>query len=112
MVRQIEWSDEAISDLMGIRDYLLQQTPGNTEAIIRRIEKAAERLPDFPHAHRVIPEFGDTDRRETFVHRWRLMYRVLPDRVRIVGVIHGNRPLDTVEGRSFEETPQQEYLAS
>ena len=40
------------------------------------------------------------------------MYRVLPDRIWIVGVIHGNRPLDTIEGRAFEEAPQQEYLAS
>ena len=71
MVRQVEWSDEAFADLIGIRDYLLQLTPGNTEAIIRRIEKAAEQLSDFPYAHRVIPELGDKDRRETFVHRWR-----------------------------------------
>ena len=53
MVRQIDWSDEAITDLIGIRDYLLQKTPGNTEAIIRRIQRAAEVLPDFPNAHRM-----------------------------------------------------------
>ena len=39
------------------------------------------------------------------------MYRILPDRIRIVGVIHGSRLLDNFEGRSFEETAQVEYMA-
>ena len=117
MVRQIEWSAEAIEDLAGIKDYLLEQTPGNAEAIIRQIEMAGERLIDFPYANRVVPEWADPERRETFVHRWRLMYRVLPDQVlpdqvRIVGVIHGSRMLEYIDGRSFQDAPQQEYVAS
>lgn len=40
------------------------------------------------------------------------MYRTLPDRIRIVGVIHGARLLSNIEGRSFEEGPQAEYIAS
>ena len=112
MAHEVEWSDEAIADVEAIAEYVSRTSPANADRVVQAIRASALKLPDFPHAHRVIPEFGDTDRRETFVHRWRLMYRVLPDRVRIVGVIHGNRPLDTVKGRSFEEAPQQEYLAS
>ncbi len=112
MVRQVEWSVEAIEDLIGIKDYLLEQTPSNAEAIVRQIEMASDRLIDFPYSHRMVPEWQDNERRETFVHRWRLMYRVLPDRVRIVGVIHGSRLLGNIDDRSFQESQQQEYVAS
>lgn len=112
MVRQIEWSAESIDDLAAIRDYLLEQTPANAERIVREIESAAELLIDFPYAHRMVPEWQDPDRRETFVYRWRLIYRVTPDRIRIVGVIHGSRLLGNIENRAFEEGRQAEYIAS
>ena len=112
MVQKIEWFDAAIADLIEIRDYLLRPSPGNAETIIRQIERTAEGFVTFPNGHRVIPEFSEPDRRETSGHRWRLMYRVLPDRFRIVGVIHGSRLLENSEGRPFDEAPQQEYLAS
>ena len=112
MADKVEWSDEAIADVEALAEYISRTPPVNADRVVQAIRASALKLPDFPNAHRVIPEFGDPERRETFVHRWRLMYRVLPDRIRIVGVIHGNRPLDMIEGRAFEEAPQQEYLAS
>ena len=112
MVRQIVWSAEALTDLHEIKDYISTQSPANAEKVVRAIERAADDLGDFPFSRRVVPEWGDLDRRETFVHRWRLMYRIMPDRIRIVGVIHGARLLDNIDGRSFEESPQQDYVAS
>ena len=84
----------------------------NASAVVKAIDAAASRVVDFPYANRIVPEWADPERRETFVHRWRLMYRVLPDRVRIVGIIHGSRLLENIEDRSFQEGPQQEYVAS
>jgi plasmid stabilization system protein ParE len=45
------------------------------------------------------------------VYQYRLMYRVEPDRIRILRVVHGRRLLKNVPG-SFEEPPQQSYSAA
>jgi hypothetical protein len=59
----------------------------------------------------MIPEFQDPERRETFAHSYRIMYRVEPRCIRVLRVVHGQRLLSNVPG-SFEETPQQEYTAA
>ena len=111
MARVVEWSSEATADVVGLAEYIEQRSPQNARSVVRAIQTAALGLPSFPYSHRMVPEWNDPVRRETFVHRWRLMYRILPDRIRIVGVIHGSRLLDNFEGRSFEETAQVEYMA-
>lgn len=109
MARQVEWSDEALADVADIVSYIEQQSPDNARRVLHAINDAALSLVSFPLAHRVVPEWQDQERRETFVHRWRLMYRILPDRIRIVGVIHGSRLLSNIDGRSFQEAGQAEY---
>ena len=37
---------------------------------------------------------NDPDYRERFVHKYRVIYRVEPDRILIAAVIHGSRHLD------------------
>lgn len=112
MARIVEWSSEATADVVELAEYIERQSPQNARSVVRAIRAAALDLPSFPFSHRIVPEWNDPDRRETFVHRWRLMYRILPDRIRIVGVIHGSRKLDNIVGRSFEEPAQAEYMAS
>ena len=111
MVRKVIWSDAAMSDMAAIKDYISRGSPANAQRVLARIEGAAERLVDFPYAFRMIPEFQDPDRRETFVYEYRLMFRVEPDHIRILRVVHGRRLLKNVPG-SFEESPQQAYSAA
>ncbi len=111
MVRKVIWSDDAMSDMANIRDYISRNSPANARAVVAKIEGAADHLGDFPYAFRMIPEFQDPDRRETFVFQYRLMYRVERDRVRILRVVHGRRLLGNVPG-SFEEPPQETYQAA
>ena len=111
MVRQVVWSPGALEDPAEIRAYLEQQSSVSAERVVNRIADTAETLSDFPSRGRIIPEFGDPNRRETFVHRWRVMYRVEQQQVRIIRVIHGSRLLKYVPG-SFEESAQDEYALS
>lgn len=75
------------------------------------IRQTAALLVHFPYKFRMIPEFEDPSRRETFVYEYRLMYRVEPNSIRILRVVHGRRLLTNVHG-SFEEAPQEEYTAA
>jgi plasmid stabilization system protein ParE len=77
---------------------------------VAAIQQAADGLVVFPYKFRMIPEFQDPDRRETFVYKYRLMYRIEPAVVRILRVVHGQRLLKNVPG-SFEES-QAEYSAA
>lgn len=72
--------------------------------------EAARKRCDFPYSARTTPEFQDPTRRETFVHEWRLMYRVEGNRIRVMRVVHGRRLLKNVPG-GFEDS-QAEYYAA
>ncbi len=111
MVRKVIWSDDAMSDMAEIRDFISRDSPASAQRVVAGIESAAERLVDFPYAARMIPEFQDPERRETFVHEYRLMYRVEDERIRILRVVHGRRLLGNVPG-SFEEPGQETYQAA
>jgi toxin ParE1/3/4 len=111
MARRVAWREQARLDIASIREYIARDSPANAKKVVAAIERAADRLVDFPYAYRMIPEFQDPDRRETFVYQYRLMYRVEPDRIRILRVVHGRRLLKNVPG-SFEEVAQEAYDAA
>jgi toxin ParE1/3/4 len=98
-------------DIAAIKEYIARDSLINAKAVVAAIEKAADGLADFPYRFRMIPEFADPARRETFVYEYRLMYRVEPDIVRVLRVVHGRRLLSNVPG-SFEEPPQAAYSAA
>ena len=106
MARTVAWSSVANADLDEIESYIASKSPSGARRVIEKIREAAAKQCDFPFSARMIPE-----RRETFVHEWRLMYRVEHDCIRILRVVHGRRLLKNVPG-SFEEIPQEPYRAA
>jgi toxin ParE1/3/4 len=111
MARRVIWRREARADIAAIKAHIAVDSPANANKVVAAIQQAANRVVVLPHANRMIPEFRDPDRRETFVYAYRLMYRVEPGCIRILRVVQGQRLLSNVPG-SFEETPQAEYTAS
>ena len=111
MARRVAWRRQARADVASIRKYIARDSPANAKKVVAAIEHAADRLADFPYAFRMIPEFQDPERCETFVYAYRLMYRVERDVVRILRVVHGRRLVENVPG-SFEESPQEAYTAA
>lgn len=102
MARRVVWTEDANADLDGIEGYVAPKSPLGARRVIEKIREAAERQRYFPYSARMIPEFQDSDRRETFVYEYRLMYRVEPDCIRILRVVHGRRLRSNVPG-GFEE---------
>jgi toxin ParE1/3/4 len=110
MVQKVIWSDAAMADMADIKEYLMPISPVNAERVVMALDRAGANLSSMPGRGRRIPEFADPMRRETFVHEWRLMYRIEPELVRILRVIHGRRLLSNVHG-SFEESEQEAYAS-
>lgn len=48
-------------------------------------------LREFPERGRIVPELKRQDRREIFVQKYRLVYKVEHDLVLILRLIHGQR---------------------
>jgi plasmid stabilization system protein ParE len=46
-------------------------------------------------AGRTVPEFQVGQLREVFEHPYRIIYRIRPDRIDIIAVVHMSRHLDT-----------------
>jgi toxin ParE1/3/4 len=112
MAHQIVWMPAAEADIEEIGQYLERVASlGVATSVISKIRAAALRYCDFPFSARMIPEFQDPARHETFVFEYRLMYRVEPDRIHILRVVHGRRLLKNVPG-SFEEASQETYSAA
>jgi toxin ParE1/3/4 len=110
VVQRVIWTEQALRDLEAIKDYIARGSVANAAEVVRAIDAAADRLADLPLAGRIIPDFADPNRRERFVSRWCIMYRVENDAVLILGIIHGSRLLSNVPG-SFEEQPEEDYFA-
>ncbi len=61
---KIEWTEPAISDLDGIRDYIGRDSEYYASRFIGRIIEAVERLVYFPEMGRRVPEAEEENVRE------------------------------------------------
>jgi toxin ParE1/3/4 len=109
MAREIIWSSAAQADVADIAAYLERvSSVATASSFVSAIRAAAMRQAKFPYAARIVPEFQDESRHETFVYSYRIIYRVEPEKITILRVVHGKRLLKNVPG-SFEEAAQGEF---
>ena len=89
-----EFTDQAISDLAEIEDYISQDNPQAARRFLQRLRQACFTLADQPHLGRSRPEFGPAHR--SFVvpgTRYIIIYRPINDRVQIIHVGQGSQNL-------------------
>ncbi|MCF6285806.1 MAG: type II toxin-antitoxin system RelE/ParE family toxin [Candidatus Hydrogenedentes bacterium] len=96
---KLRWSPEAAEDLESIADYIARDSEYYARAVVSEIVSVSRTLREFPLMGRVVPELGDKHVRERFVYSYRLVYRVEPERVLIVAIIHGKRLLESITER-------------
>lgn len=93
---KLRWLPHARADLRAIGEYVAEDSPENAVALLDRILKRAEQIPDFPLAGRMVPEFRLPDVREVIEPPYRIIYRSLPDRIDVISVMHSARLLRNV----------------
>ena len=101
---EVKWSPEAIEDLESIAEYIARDSEYYARAVITEILSVSRNICDFPLIGRVVPEIGDEVIRERFIYSYRLVYRVEPEQILIVAVIHGKRLLENVPERFDNDT--------
>jgi toxin ParE1/3/4 len=99
VARILAWSPEAVEDIESIAAYIQRDSKYYACAVVSRIVAVSESIPEHPRLGRIIPEINDPDFRERFVHKYRVMYQIGPQRILIVAVIHGNRQFEPLVDR-------------
>jgi len=93
MARRLTWTEQGSSDLDGFGSYIARDSRVYTADFVRRVRAAARSLLEMAERGRIVPEYRDASLRELIVGNHRLVDRIKPDEIGIVGVIHGARQL-------------------
>jgi toxin ParE1/3/4 len=96
MVQKVIWTVSAYRDLQNIVEYISQDSMYYAISFYDNVMDKAQTLNEFPHRGRVVPEMGDPDMRELFIHRYRLIYKLTAENVIITTIIHGARDYKNV----------------
>ena len=89
--RRVIWAESAQLALDEVIAYIATDSRANALRVLARALEAARHLSTLAERGRVVPELNDPAVREVFVFRYRLMYRVEPDRVEVRAFVHGVR---------------------
>jgi toxin ParE1/3/4 len=102
---RIEWSPEAIEDAEAIAEFIGRDSPYYARAVIAKIVSVSRSMADFPNIGRVVPEIGVDNIREQFVYSYQCIYRVEPNRILVVAIVHGKRLLESLATRFILPDP-------
>jgi toxin ParE1/3/4 len=81
MDREIVWSVWASDDLVSIAEHLCRDSKSYAATVVRELVAAARSLRVFAERGRQVPEYDDPSVRELIVRKYRLVYRVHPERI-------------------------------
>ena len=97
MAARLIWSTEALDDLDAIAEYIHRDSRYHAQRVVDAA--LAESIAEQPQIGRIVPELDDPAIRERFLYSYRLLYQVRDEKVEILGLIHGRRLLESLEGR-------------
>jgi plasmid stabilization system protein ParE len=99
---KIEWTEPAVTDLQGIRDYIGRDSEYYAARFVERAIEAVEILGKLPKMGRHVPESEDKNIRELLLHNYRIIYRAESERILILGVMHGARDFTQAQSRPWD----------
>jgi plasmid stabilization system protein ParE len=89
---RLELSRFVEGDLEAIADFIAEESPERAVLLIRRIWRAILKIGEHPFLYQLRPEIGE-GARLAVVGRYLVLFRVVPDAVRIERVVYGGRDL-------------------
>ncbi len=92
--RVVVWTPSGRDCLDEILQHIAADFPAAAAKVLEVVLAAAESLSFFSERGRVVPEVGNPSIREIFVYRFRVMYQVSSEDVRILAVLHGAMDFD------------------
>ena len=90
---KVVWTNRAFDHLLRIREHLGLTSSVYADQVMDRLIARSEQLSSFPRSGRQVPEYAQDDVRELVAPPYRLIYRVRPERVDVLAVVHGRQQL-------------------
>ncbi len=85
---RVNWTEAAIEHLSSIYEYVAQNSPSYAQQTVDRLTRRSQQISQFQHSGRAVPEFDIPQVREVIEGQYRIIYRILPDRIDVLAVIH------------------------
>lgn len=89
MSLRIAFRPESEADLLQARDWYERQRSGLGDAFSDRAEEAIVRIQRMPRMYAMV--FRDVRRAKIRTFPYLIYYRVQPDRIEVIAVLHGSR---------------------
>ena len=90
---RVHWTENAIRHLVNIYEYIALNSPIYGKRMVDRITRRSEQIATHPLSGRKVPEYEAEDIRELIEKPYRIIYRIKPDQIDVLAVIHGARLL-------------------
>lgn len=91
---RVHWTQNAIKHLADIHAYISENSQIYAARMVDRLTKRTEQIAAFPRSGRMVPEFQAEDIREVIESPYRIIYRIKPEQIDVLAVIHGARQID------------------
>lgn len=88
---KVAWTDKALFRLQQLHDYIAADQPENARNFVDRLTIRAASIGGQPRIGRIVSRYGRDDIREIHEGAYRIVYRILPERIDILTVRHGAR---------------------
>lgn len=85
---EVVWTLEAIDDLEAIGAFYERTSPSYAAYIVERLFSAVTLLAEHPRMGRMVPEIDNDLIQELIVEHYRVVYRLMHDRVEVITVLH------------------------
>lgn len=85
---RVHWTDRAKTRLRLFHDHIAKDSPLVSSQVVERLLQRSIQIGNLPYSGRAVPEYQRDDIREVLEQPYRIIYRILPDRVDIITVMH------------------------
>jgi len=97
---KVSWTDEALTDVEEIAEYISRDSFYYAGAVVTNILNATRNLESYPFSGSIVPEENNYNLREQLVYRYRVIYEIRDKNIYILAVVHGSRLLyPVIKGR-------------
>ncbi len=93
MALRVVWTEAAASDLEAAANFIERDSRRYASVLVHEARLSSNSLTTLSQRGRIVPETKRPDIRELFVCNYRLIYRITPGAIIILGFIHGSRDL-------------------
>lgn len=96
MANCIIWSPRAASHLESICEFIAEDSSVYARIFVQKVVALVKSISAYPQAGRIVPEYDDPNLREKIYGDYRVIYRIVDDRIEIAAICHGARKLEHV----------------